>query len=352
MKRSSILVFGLVLTLGGQGVSQAFDDLEHLARIRQRDETDAAITRGLAWLVTQQDPAQGWFAGKLRNTYTGLSCMALMAAGQFPGRTEHGAALRRGLLFLADVAERENGYFGKEASGRMYTQGICALALLEGYGMLADDSENRRIRDAARKAIQVIVQAQVKETKSEHFGGWRYEPDAKDADLSLTVWQVLCLRSAENCGLEVPPLAVSNAIRYVRSVYNQREGGYAYQANRNLTPSMRCAGVVCLRALGEGEQDPDRKQIENSASFLLKFDPAQTDKHFFYQSYYVANAANMMGETYRDAVLPRLEQHLRSIQKPDGSFENFKGFDGGVYSTAFSLVCLAVRYQYLPIYQE
>ena len=60
----------------------------------------------------------------------------------------------------------------------------------------------------------------------------------------------------------------------------------------------------------------------------------------------------MMGKEHREAILPKLEKFLLSLQMPSGEFRNHGGAQGGVYSTAFSVICLCVGYQYLPIYQE
>ncbi|MFO7869837.1 MAG: prenyltransferase/squalene oxidase repeat-containing protein [Kiritimatiellia bacterium] len=329
------------------------DDRQHVEKIKDRDEVDKAIEKGIRWLVSKQDPTEGYFKGKMKNTYTALSCIALMAAGHLPGHSEFGDNLRRGILYLVKASEDENGYFGKEGQARMYGHGMCTLALLEAYGMMQTETENMKVKGVAEAAIKVILRAQNNEKrKRNHFGGWRYKPKSNDADLSLTVWQILPLRSAENCQLDLPGEAVSNAITYVENTYNSKAGGFAYQPGKKPSISMRCAGVVSLLALGAANEDKNTERIEKSARFLLDFDPAQGGKWFYYQSYYVATAANMAGKKYREAVLPRMEKHLLSLQKEDGSFEKFKGYDGGVYSTAFSVICLAVRYQYLPIYQE
>jgi prenyltransferase beta subunit len=329
------------------------EDLAHIAAISKEDEVDRAVEKGIRYLVSKQDPTEGFFEGKLKNTYTGLSCIALMAAGHFPERSEFGNSLQRGIRFLVQQAEKRKGYFGKEEDARMYGHAICTLALTEAYGMMPTAEENLAVKEAAQKAIDVILSSQVNDKdKKKHFGGWRYKPRRKDADLSVTVWQVLALRSAENCQLDVPGNAISNAVTYVRNMYHEKHQGYSYQPGKKPTTAMRCAGVVCMRALGKGEDDRDWKQIRKSAAFLKTLDPANKRRWFFYQSYYVATAANMMGKEYREKVLPRLEKHLLSLQKENGSFKNSNGYDGGCYSTAFSVICLSVRYQFLPIYQE
>ncbi|MFW5871016.1 MAG: prenyltransferase/squalene oxidase repeat-containing protein [Verrucomicrobiota bacterium] len=347
----SVCLLPLLVMPAGAQTGQ--EDLEHLAEINKLDEVDKAIDKGLRYLLSRQDATEGFFAGKLKNTYTGLGCIALMAAGHFPERSEFGEGLRRGINYLVEKSGEHNGYFGKEGKARMYGHAICTLALTEAYGMMPTKEENLAVKKAAQKAIDVILHSQVdNEEKKKHYGGWRYEPRKKDADLSVTVWQVLALRSAENCQMEVPAHSISNAVTYVRRVYSKKHGGYSYQPGKEPSIAMRCAGVVCMRALGKGKDDKDWKEISKFADFLMDLDPSRHRRHYFYQSYYVATAANMMGKEHRQKILPRLEKHLVGLQKDDGSFKNYHGYDGDCYSTAFSVICLSVRFQFLPIYQE
>ncbi len=327
-------------------------DREHLELIQQQDEVDRAVERAVKWLAAQQDPVSGAFKGKLPNTYTGLSCIALMAAGHFPDRSEYGDHLRRGIMYLVDTANAENGYLGRESNGRMYAHGICALALTEAYGMMGSEEDNLKVKQAAEKALRVILHAQSNNKHSPHHGGWRYEPHPRDADLSLTVWQVLALRSAQNCRLNIPDKAIADALDYVRRTYHDGHEGFAYQPNQGPSTAMRCAGIVCMQALGANEKPEDQKKINKATEFLLDLDPAKGSKWFFYQTYYVITAANMAGVRHRETMLPKTEKFLLTLQQKDGEFKNYHGHDGGVYATAFCVICLAVRYQYLPIYQE
>jgi hypothetical protein len=167
----------------------------------------------------------------------------------------------------------------------------------------------------------------------------------------VTAWQVLALRSAQNCGLDVPDSAVKDALDYIRRSYHKVHKGFAYRPGGAPSVAMKSAGVVCMLALGATEDPKDREMVEQSASYLLTFDPTRGG-HYFYQSYYIASAANMTGAEHRRAVLPKMEAALLNLQMPTGEFRKHSGHDGGVYSTAFSVICLCVRYQYLPIYQE
>jgi hypothetical protein len=233
----------------------------------------------------------------------------------------------------------------------MYGHGICTLALTEAYGMMDRDTDNREIRKALELAIRLILKSQIK-SDTPHRGGWRYEPTSQDADLSVAVWQILALRGAQNCRLDVPESAIRDALDYVRRCYSAPARGFCYQAGQNAaSPAMRVAGVVCMLALGADETDEDKRKIADSAS-VLQQDILPQSKHFFYTAYYWMTAANMLETPETAAVLAKAEQFIAKLQTDNGSFQNYKDFDGDVYSTAFALICLSVRQQYLPIYQE
>lgn len=335
-------------------IQSAEMDEEHLERLGEKDDVDRAVDAGLRYLLTRQSPTHGDFEGSMPNTYTALSCMAIMAAGHMPDRSEFGEALRRGILFLVDAAEENDGYFGSEGRARMYGHAIATLALLEAYGMMPTEEENRRVRGAIQKAIQVILDAQVlDEGSNRHFGGWRYQPRPRDSDLSVTVWQVLALRAADNCGLEVPRERIDLAMDYVRRTFRDDRGGFAYMPDHGNTGlAMRASGIVCILAMGEDPGAEDRERILRAADFTHDFDPGSISRHFYYAAYYAATSANMIDDEHRDRVLPAMEAFLIGKQNEDGSFPKHRGHAGGVYATAFSVITLAVRYQFLPIYQE
>ncbi len=332
--------------LFGSPPGRANDEAERLAQAIQETEVDRAIAKAIAWLATQQD-AEGHFAGRLSNTYTALACLAMMAAGEQDGRSPHGEQLRRGLLYLAGQVQADNPYLGRDG-GRMYGHAICTLALCEAYGMLATPADNRTLGEAIHAALKIIFQAQVA-TPGNHRGGWRYEPTSQDADLSVTAWQMLALRAARNCGFEVPQSVVDDALAYVRLTHGPN--GFAYQPGSQPTPAMQAAGIVILKTFAADQAEADRARLDAAALHLPRVDLA-AGNHFYYQSYYLATAANMLGDLQRDALLPKLETVLLGLQQPDGQFAKHSGHDGGVYATAFATIILAVRHQYLPIYQE
>ncbi|MCJ8332242.1 MAG: terpene cyclase/mutase family protein [Lentisphaeria bacterium] len=337
--------FLLSLTLFASDVDKA-----HLEKISKKDNVDKAIEAGIKYLVKNQIKADGSFEGLNRNNSTGLACLALMASGHFPGQSKYGKYLTNGINYLIAISKKNKGYFGKEGNGRMYVHGICTLALTEAYGMLETPKENKRLKEALLPALELIVRTQTL-AKNTHFGGWHYMPKKQaTADLSVSAWQILALRSAQNCKLPVPQKTIDNAITYVRKMFNPRDKAFTYNGN-GATTSMRSAGVVCMNVLGANQSEADKLKITQSASYLLGLNPAGGGS-FYYQSYYVGSAANMMGGRYRETMIPKLEKVLLKLQVKNGSFSKHTGHQGGVYSTAFAVICLAIRYQYLPIYQE
>ena len=340
-----VMVFGGMVAAGGVA-----SDMAHIEKVKERDKVTEAVDKGLSYLVSQQDPVLGSFKGDKPNTLTALACMALMAAGHFPERSAYGENLRRGVMFLAKATKKNKGYLGQEGNARMYGHGICTLAMCEAYGMMGKESDNRKVREAIERAIKVVLNAQVK-VKNAHHGGWRYNPTPSDADLSPTSWQILALRSAQNCQLAVPDKAIDDALNYVRRTYHAGSKGFAYQPGSGPSVAMKSAGVVCMNALGANKEQKDLAMLKGSANYLLTLDPANGG-NFYYQSYYLATAANMMGPEYREVFLPKMEKVLIGLQMPSGEFRKHTGNAAGVYSTAFGVICLCVNYQYLPIYQE
>ena len=79
----------------------------------------------------------------------------------------------------------------------MYCHGISTLMLAEVAGMVPDPVLADRVQKALAHAVDVIVKAQDVKKGPEHAGGWRYQPNSNDSDISVTGWQVMALRRQE-----------------------------------------------------------------------------------------------------------------------------------------------------------
>ena len=99
----------------------------------------------------------------------------------------------------------------------MYGHGFATLYLAEVYGMSPRDD----LREKLARAVELIVRTQNAE------GGWRYQPRPEDADISVTICQVMALRAARNAGLRVPRETIDRCVDYVKRSQNA-DGGFRY----------------------------------------------------------------------------------------------------------------------------
>lgn len=312
-------------------------------------ELDEAVTRGLAWLATQQN-ADGSFGGGRfgRNVaVTALACIALMGDGNLPGRGPYGEQVRRGMEHLLTNAA-ETGLIASDGSnGPMYGHGFATLFLGEVYGMTqggGDTRQSERVRDVLVRACRLIERTQNEE------GGWRYNPVPYDADISVTITQVMALRSARNAGLEIPKETIDRAVEYVRKAQNP-DGGFRYQLDSGLSAWPRsAAGVATLYYAGiYQDQAIDRGLVYLKGS-AMPDSPGRAETHYWYGQYYVAQAMYLAGGEHWATWWPAVRRELLDRQSPSGAWNDPSV--GPAYGTAMALIVLQMPKRYLPIFQK
>jgi len=326
----------------------AEDEAAVLRKIQEHGPRDAAIEKAVAFLITQQQK-DGSFGDKYKNALTGLSVMALLAAGHTPDNPPHGPAMRNALNYVLSQM-RSDGYLGHNDNSRMYGHGICTLMLTEAAGMTRDELLEKRLIEACRRAVDLILKAQAIKKPPPHQGGWRYEPAAADSDLSLTGWQTMSLRSARNIGLDVPASAIQAAIAYIKAM--ARDGEYSYDGAAVRT-TLRGVGLLALPVCGVY----DAPELAKTTARVLRNPPQWQGPWFYYSTYYLATGMYQMGDEAWNRFYPLLDDVLLKHQKPDGSWPEPPGNNeweagGAVYATSLAVLALAVHYHLLPIYQR
>ena len=204
------LCAALLFTVTGTCVADDF------ANPFKKDRVDVALEKAVKYLVGRQQ-ADGSIRDSGNGTaMTSLAIMAMAAIGNQPGDpTPAGKAMKKALQYVLSKQDKD-GYFGNSDGSRMYGHGITTLMLTEMLGMGQDGKQDKAIHASCQRAIDLILSSQ-QEKKPSHFrGGWRYHPNAKDADLSVSVWQLMALRSAKNDGLKVPDKAIEQAVGYLQ----------------------------------------------------------------------------------------------------------------------------------------
>jgi hypothetical protein len=325
-------------------------------------ESEAAVNRGLRYLAARQQADGHWSSGGYQAdvAITGLCLMAYLASGHQPGRGRYGLVMNEAVDFLAGSV-RMNGQFGapglvrsdasKGMSGPpMYGHGFATLALAEVYGM----THRRDLKPKVAAAIKLIEDTQNQDGYVYHDGGWRYEPRQGDADISVTVVQVLALRAARNAGLNVPQATIDRAINYMKRCSNV-DGGFSYQVGQRQSGPAR-TGAAVLSLIMAGMRDSP--ECEAGLNYLLRHPFNRQNEwpyrdKFFYAIYYVTQAMYQAGGDYWKSWYPPIRDLLVRLQDSDGNFGN-NGYSeaGAEYATAMSILVLQVPAGLLPIYQK
>lgn len=316
-------------------------------------QTEEVIKGALKYLAAKQTPSGAWTSpnGDHPIAVTAYTIMAFLAAGHLPNEGEYGRNVTNGTNLLMNCM-RNDGYLTSEsaAAGRkgsnMYDHGIGTVALAEVYGQTQDP----KVREKLTLAIKLILSAQSKN------GGWRYNPRPADADISVTVLQVVALRAAKNSGLDVPQEVIDRAVAYVKSCHDAKSGGFVYRPNEKEPGFARTsAAIYSLQVCGVYD-DP---LVKKGADYILRQKWNPSGEWFTYGSYYAAPAFYMIGgEAWQTWYARSRETLVSKVTRQGPDIAYWEAFDsnsrrvGPVYATAVYTTVLAMPYHYLPLYQR
>lgn len=336
---------------------------EDIEDIYVPDKIDRSIDSGVNALLRQQKD-DGSIADRGHATaMTSLAIMALAAVGVVADQnTPRGLALHRAIDYVLTPRNQDNGYFGQRDGSRMYGHGITTLMLTEILGMGSTIQQNQRIHESLVGALKIILKSQAVTKPPKLQGGWRYTPSSRDSDLSVSVWQVMALRSAKNDGLDVPTEAIESAVDYLRNSFvsplnkdgipRDQVSGFAYTpGTHHPSFTMTAAGMLAMQTCGQY----DSPLVASAARWLLQHTPNRGDRFFYYGMYYYAQGMHQVGGEAAEVAAKVASDELLELQSNTGHWISQHGEErniGQVYSTALAILSLGVRYHYLPIYQR
>jgi hypothetical protein len=325
-------------------------------------ETERAVARGLEWLARNQGSDGRWVArlhgaGQERHVMgqdrqgtgadadtgvTGLAILAFLGAGHTHWEGTYRQTVQRGLEFLLSQQTADGNLAGQAGTfAAMYCHGIALLAIAESYALTGD----QRLRPALELGQRFTLNAQ-----SPYDGGWRYRPRDAQGDTSQFGWQVMALKSAELCGLPIPPgnrVAMEN---FLQSVSLGRAGGLAaYRAGMAASRPMTAEATLCRLLLWS--QVPS-EQLDEAVAFLRQSSPAERPVNLYYW-YYGTLALYLSRHPYWPEWNREVSQQLLALQIDTGPNRGswptdtvWGGYGGRVYTTALATLCLETYYRF------
>lgn len=303
------------------------------------------IEGALAYLASKQNRDGSWGESSEERRHpvaiTAYTLIAFQAAGNLPEEGPHGKVVKKGMDYLLNQIGPDGIYGGRASGQYMYAHGIATIALAELYGQ----TQSPAIRDKLDRAIKLIIASQNSQ------GGWRYRPVVRDADISVTVLQVVALRAAKNSGIDVPKRTIDNAVKYVKACHHSSSGGFSYQPGSSPGFARTAAAIYSLQVCGLYD---DPMVLKGSKYLIANHRTGQ--EWYVYGSFYAAPAQYMIGgETWENWYKVISSTITKSIRK-EGNFYRWdasgRGGVGPIYTTAVYATMLAMPYHYLPLYQR
>lgn len=320
------------------------------------EESEAAVELGLKWMAKHQHDDGHWSLSLFHTAgdcngqctapgngsdvaATGFGLLPFLGAGYTHRKGKYQETVKKGLDWL--IADQGKDGTFRSCGGEGYSQGIGAMALCEAYAMTKDP----QLRVPAQRAVNYIAQAQHK------AGGWRYRP-GEPGDLSVTGWQVIALKSAQQGGLPIPKSVFPKVNQFLDSVQTDpKGGGYSYMPeSRTRTPNMTAEGLLCRIY----SSDTKRRGLEAGVQYLMTNSPKMTDE--FYYRYYATQVLHHYGGTPWKEWNAAMREILIELQEKKGheagSWSPNGGWDSGrLYATSLALLTLEVYYRHKRAYE-
>jgi hypothetical protein len=341
----ALAAFACLVASAGAAAAQA--PLLHHGEVVPRDVREM-YDRGLQYLANKQTENGDWTDGQQGPGTTGMALMVFLASGEDPDFGRYRNNVRRALRSMISSQDGATGYMGNS----MYHHGFAMLALAEAYGAVDDRDLWPPGGDASRRrsigaALELAVREAVTSQKKNPLGAWRYSPDARDADTSVSGAVLVGLLAARNAGIEVPDASIDKAIAFYTSMTSD-SGQVAYAGGMGGfgESTARTSIATLVYALARRKDLP---QYDATLKYLVQSPEQQSSPYLEYSRYYQAQALFQGNVEAWEKWNKQLIRQLKAGQQDDGGFS---GQFGRSVSTSLSLLALALNYRLLPIYER
>lgn len=328
--------------------------------------------------VTSREVAEKMSLGTMNSdtAATGLGLLVFLGSGytHIPDAqkgTDYHEAMSRGIAWLVSHQQPDGALFSPQQDAdryaRIYAHGIASIALCEAYGMTRDSA----LREPAQRAVNFILKAQ-----SPKNGGWRYTPEnpgepwRDETDTSVSGWQLMALVSAKHAGLDVPDSTLNHVKRWIDAASIDGGARFCYLPVANpenaemrtwVKPShaMTAEGLLMELYLGYRVGTPEFRQgVNYLAGNLPSFQRGLRDTYYWY---YATQVMYHVRGPQWDEWQDQLVNHLRANQEVKDSYfsgswdprqDKWGAVGGRHYVTAMHLLTLEVYYRHLPLFKS
>ncbi len=307
------------------------------------------------WLARNQTAEGDWTGGQDTHSpaagncaITGLGVMAFLSTGEDPNFGPYSKNIRLALRNIIKQQDPSTGFLPNS----MYNHGFGMLALAEAYGVVdeqmlwegveSDSNRRRSLGQALRLAVGCAITSQ----ENNPWKAWRYSPESRDADTSVTGAVLVGLLAARNAGIKVPDANIDDALLYIREVTGKR-GDVGYTSGFGFSMGSNMSAIACLTFSIAKRQD--WSEYPAVAKFVKSNADAIDTIHPHYNLYYMSQALFQSHfeawNRWNQVIIRRLKRE----QNSDGSFDSSYG---KAYATSMSVLALALNYRFLPIYER
>ncbi len=325
------------------------DRAQRLAESGGTPEVETAIEKSLQWLQSTQN-ANGSWGGSNTGAMTGFALLTYLGRCETPMSPEYGANVLNGILYLINLAEKNDGRLASSgASGNawVYEHGIATYALAEAYTFCKQLGIHvPQLAETTRKAGDMIVNGQGPN------GGWLYRYSrGRGGDNSVGFWQIQAIKASQYTGLwEAGELdkTLRNAIDWLKSVQGEN-GAIGYRQASSRSPGLTGGGVLCIQ-LVEGPQSSAARRgiayLRDNSHFRFEDSSAN-----LYYHYYNAQAMiNHGGSEWQD-YNAKFRDTLLENQSSKGTWIRRHGNHDAInehMATCLATMMLQVYYRFLP----
>ncbi len=315
------------------------------------DPLDKSVEAALAYLAEVQNPNGSYpeqYGGS--GAISALAGMAFLAKGYTPGDARYGHVITNSINYILGIANAD-GYFGTKQNdnGQMYVHSICTLFLSEVSGMVVPALQDR-LDEVLPKAVKILLDAQNVRKQPQFAGGWRYQPNSSDSDMSCSGWALMALRSCSLNGGQVPDDAIDRAVEYVKRHQETQQGFFMYQpGNTSSQFTLTGAGILCLELCGR-HNDP--ASLHAARYLLNNYTKLENQANQYYGMYYTAQGLFQIGGESWKAFSEWMYRVWIPKQRPDGSWKGASNEQSAPYATSLMVLAFTVPYRQLPIYQR